>query len=161
MTPSAIAAVAVVMITAIALFMRNKKNNSKTPEIVQLLMDFASKNGSLITRHDHLSNLAIGHSEADNKIFFLKKVNDKRIVASVNLWDAEKVAVTKATRRSKAGDDVMHSIALDFMNKDRTKPTIDFEFYNLDTDGFAIYGELEMASKWQKLSSELIAQSKS
>lgn len=160
MTPSAIVAVAVTIIIAIVLYMRNKKNNSKTPEIVQQLIEFAGKSGSLITQHDHLSNLAIGFSEADKQIFFLKKVNDKRIVSSVNLREAERVALTRATRRSRAGDDVLHAIALDFVSKDRTKPTIDFEFYNLDTDGFTVYGELELASKWQKLSADLISKAK-
>jgi hypothetical protein len=54
-------------------------------------------------------------------------------------------------RRSNNGvDEAIETISLVFPYKDRAKPVVQFEFYNIAYDRLSVYGEFELAKKWQK-----------
>lgn len=156
MEPLVVVAVTAISIIIVYFFVRANKKTPEPPETVKSLIGFAQKNDSLLTRFDHVSNIVIGYSQGDHRIYFLKVINDKRVFAQVALADIVKVSLNKNSRRTSSGDNVIDAISLVFHQKDKGKHSIVLDFYNLDTDGFTFYRELALAEKWDKIISELL-----
>jgi hypothetical protein len=155
MNTTIIFAVIAVASLCIIFFSLLKKNEKSVAPTLQTLINFAEQNGSEITEHDNQDNLAIGLSLKDNKVYFLKLIEGQKVIHHVNTREVRKPSLDMKIRKSRNnGEEAVETISLIFQHKDSTKPPVKFEFYNLENDSLSVYGEFELAKKWQKVIEE-------
>jgi hypothetical protein len=142
------------LITVLILF-GNKitGTDEKNNRALQSLLNLAERNGTPLSQHDTLRNLAIGITKDGKRIYFAKIIEDRQIISHADLINTQKCTVVRTTRKA-GGDDVIDGIALLFTGQEKVTPDISFEFYNLEYDSLSVYGELELANKWQKIITE-------
>lgn len=131
----------------------DEKNN----RALQSLLNLAERNGTPISQYDTLRNLAIGITNDGKRMYFAKLIDDRQIISHADLFNTKTCTIAKTTRKA-GGTDVIESIALVFAGRDKVTPAISFEFYHLDRDSLTVYGELELANKWQKIVTEKLQQ---
>lgn len=131
----------------IVIIVWNNKKNERA--LLEKLLGFATRNHDRVTRHDLLDNMAIGLSEASNTLFFIKDDHNNTITEVVHLSEIAKCSLNKAVRRSLDGESsTIERIELIFTYKQNQNPAGKIEFYDLEHQGMALHGELQLAEKW-------------
>ena len=150
---------AVTALIAILVLFGNKitGNDEKNNRALQSLLNLAERNGTPLSQYDTLRNLAIGITKDGKRIYFAKIIEDRQIISHADLVNTQKCTVVRTTRKA-GGDDVIERIVLLFTGQEKVTPNISFEFYNLEYDNLSVYGELELANKWQKIVGEKLQQ---
>ncbi len=130
---------------------RNKKKRDK--ELLQLLFDSAAKENCKITASEHLNDIAIGLDEANNKLFFFKKIEKNEIAQHVNLLEMKSCGILNSNRpmdTKKNKDIIIEKIGLSFTPLEKNKVHTVFEFFNSE-ETMLLSGELQLAQKWMKI----------
>jgi hypothetical protein len=130
---------------------RNKKKRDK--QLLQLLLNSATKENCKITQSEYLNDIAIGLDEANNKLFFFKKIEENEIAQHVNLLEMKSCGILNSNRpldSKKHKDVIIEKIGLSFTPIEKNKTHTIFEFFNSE-ETMLLSGELQLAQKWAKI----------
>lgn len=134
----------------------NKKKRDK--QLLQLLLDSASKENCKITQSELLNDVAIGLDETNNKLFFFKKIESIEIAQHVSLLEMKSCGILNSNRlmdSKKKKDVIIEKIGLSFTPLDKNKAHEIFEFFNSE-ETMLLSGELQLAQKWAKIVNNLL-----
>ena len=153
MSPTTILTILLLIIACVLPFViikRRDKNAEK--KFRQILHDHASNSNHAITQHEQLNLKIIGIADATNRMFFLKRYNNKDVIHEVDLNTVERCYINKTTRNSIDGNySATERVELRFTSQNRNNPEVVFELYNLEQDSLSMSGELQLAEKWKSI----------
>lgn len=153
-------AILIAVVCIIPFVIMNKINTRREQRFLQPLFSMAQNHHSKIKQYDTWINAAVGIDHKTGMIFFFKKVNNIETSRQVHLSEIRKCRVKQVTKIAGDESDNFKAIAkidLAFEHLDTRKAELLLEFYNADTDGGTLTGELQLAEKWQKLINYKIA----
>jgi hypothetical protein len=132
----------------------SKINARRERQFLQPLFSMAEHHQSRLSQFDTWSHAAVGIDDTTGMIFFFKKVNKVETSRQVSLSAIKKCRVIHVTKTVGEGQDNFKGIArltLAFVHKDNSKADELLEFYNADSDGDTLTGELQLVEKWRQL----------
>lgn len=126
-------------------------NRKKEQRLITQLKQLASEANTSIGQYDCWDVLAIGMDTTASRIWMVKNTTDLPVICQVNLAEVLRCDIIKANRIVENPADEYREIGrieLAFVLKDKSKPMIKMEFYNFETGGSSLSGELQLAEKW-------------
>jgi hypothetical protein len=115
------------------------------------LFSLAAKSSCEISEFDFWKSSAIGIDKNKHRIFYLREIKSEELKREIDLSEIQKCRVLNASRsmHSKQGNYVsIDKLELILTNRDKEKPEIGLEFYNITNDSLAISGEVQLVEKW-------------
>jgi hypothetical protein len=133
----------------------NRKNKEK--KRLQELTDLASKRNCNITKYELDSKISLGLDEKNNFLFYLKTSGDRAETRYINLLEVKKCKVVNTNRTVRFNNSnsvVVERIELCFDFLENKDEQFRLEFYDVETDGSILNGELQLAEKWSAIVNE-------
>ncbi len=125
----------------------------RTKKLLNTLDELANKEQSKIGLHEVCGDMAIGFNEEQDKIFFIKNINENPVESVVDLKKVQQckfVNTPKAIHGDHGNFNVIDKLLIRFSNK--TKESADASFLIYDSEeSLQLSGELQLAEKWEKL----------
>lgn len=147
-----LAIVALILVCVLPFVTMNIRHKKSEKQFLQVLLDYAAKNGITISQHDILGSQVIGLSERGDTILHLRRRNNKDQILQVDFAQIDRCYINRPTRSSVDGNySATDRIELRFTSRDKSKPDTVFELYNLEHDSMSMNGELQLAEKWQTI----------
>ncbi len=151
-------ALVLVAICIVPFIILGKNNKKRDKQLLQSLLDSASKEDCKITQSEYLNDVAIGLDETNNKLFFFKKIESTEIAQHVNLLEMKSCGILNSNRpmnSKKHKDIIIEKIGMSFTPLDKNKAHEIFEFFNSE-ETMLLSGELQLAQKWVKIVNNLL-----
>ncbi|HSM49319.1 MAG TPA: hypothetical protein VK872_15980 [Draconibacterium sp.] len=146
--------IAIVLVLYLVLSM-NKKNKEK--KRLQALSDLASKQNCSITKYEFDSKISLGLDEKNNFLFYVKTIGENAVTRYINLSEVKKCKVVNTNRTVRFNNSnsvVVERLEISFEPNGKTVEPALLEFYNVNTDGSILNGELQLAEKWSAIVTE-------
>lgn len=149
-TTTILLTVAIIILCAslIAVALRNKsKKEKKFRERISNI----GGNGATLETFDGWGKKAVAIDNSNHKLYFFSDRIDKGHKV-IDLSDIRQVNLIKTHHNGASqGSGVIKKVELNLVSKDKTKPTIELEFYNSEHDSLTIREELQLAEKWSTI----------
>jgi len=158
MNTSTMITLAIIIAIIIVLYMvisTNRKNKEKKK--LQMLTDLASKQNCNITKYELYSKISLGLDEKNNFLFYLKTTGENAETRHINLTEVKKCKVVNTSRTVRFNNSnsiVVERMEISFEPNGKAAEPVLLEFYNVDTDGSMLNGELLLAEKWSAIVNE-------
>jgi hypothetical protein len=146
--------IAIVLVLYLLLSM-NKKNKEK--KRLQALTDLASEQNCSITKYEFDSKISLGLDEKNNFLFYVKTIGENTENRYINLSEVKKCKVVNTNRTVRFNNSnsvVVERLEISFEPNGKTVEPALLEFYNVNTDGSILNGELQLAEKWSAIVNE-------
>ncbi len=146
---SLIALLLIIFISAIVFIFFNNRLKQKTKKKLQVLEDYAKKQGFNISESEVLNNIVIGIDKVNNKVFF--KYFTRSIEETIDLNSVKKSQKTLISRNAETygGRQVVtEKLSLTLMSNDPKKENAVLEFYSVDKGDHQLFGEPQFIDKW-------------
>lgn len=160
MNINTIVTLSVLVFSGVALYLLvSRGQKKKEQQFLQLLTEFAVKNGSAISHYERWNNSMMGIDDAKGIIFIYKMVQEDILYQQIDLSEYQKCKVYESTRfvgSSGPGTKVVDRIELVFSKSDKGKQETVVEIYNTNHDSLHLRTEPEIAEKWCALANEKI-----
>lgn len=164
MNTSTMISVAIIIAIVLVLYLgisMNRKNKEKKK--LQALTDLASKQNCKITKYELDSKISLGLDEKNDFLFFLKKTGEFTVTKYINLSEVKKCKVVNTNRTVKFNNSnsvVVERLEISLELNGKTAEPALLEFYNVNTDGSILNGELQLAEKWSAILNETLKEKK-
>ncbi len=125
----------------------------RTRRILNLLDELASKHNSKLGLHEVCGDLVIGLDENQNKLFFLRLLNDHQTEACIDLQDVQHCKLvnnSKVLYREKGNLNIIDKLSISFSSKTKGKSEESLLIYDAD-ESLQLSGELQLGEKWVSL----------
>ncbi|MDN3655983.1 hypothetical protein QWZ08_10125 [Ferruginibacter paludis] len=151
---TSVTAILIVIACIIPFVIMNKINARRERQFLQPLFNLAEHHQSRLSQYDTWSHSAIGIDHTNGIVFFFKKINNIETSREIRLSAIKKCRVIHVSKTVNDGQENFKGIArltLAFEHLDNTKADELLEFYNADSDGESLTGELQLVEKWRHL----------
>lgn len=122
------------------------------------LTELAERNGSKVSTFDIWSKTAIGMSEKEDKVFFIKQMESKRKEISISLNKIKLCQIISENRliNNQSGNyKVIDKLILYFSHVTSKESDVALEIYNADGN-VQLGDELKMIEKWESIINERV-----
>jgi hypothetical protein len=146
--------IAIMLVLYLVLSM-NRKNKEKKK--IQALTNLASLQNCSITKYELDSKISLGLDEKNNFLFYMKTTDETTETRYINLSEVKKCKVVNTSRTARFNNSnsvVVERLEISFEPNGKTAEPVLLEFYNVNTDGSILNGELQMAEKWSAIVNE-------
>ncbi len=147
-----VAVIIAIMLVLYLILSMNRKNNEKKK--LQALTNLASKQNCSITKYEFDSKISLGLDEKNNFLFYIKTTGGTAETRYINLSEIKKCKVVNTNRTvqfKNSNSLVVERIEISFEPHSKAGETELLEFYNVETDGSMLTGELQLAEKWSAI----------
>ncbi|MBP1841035.1 hypothetical protein [Formosa algae] len=157
-TGTLILSVVFIIICASPFIITTQNSRKKKNAMLKALKTIAETHNATITKHEVGADFIIGLDETKNMVLFYKKTNDKITENCLDLSDYKACRILKFCKNTnaKSNSQIIETLKLEFIPKDKTTTESQFEFYDEDTN-IQLSGELELINTWQPLLQQRIA----
>ncbi len=142
--------VAVIVIPVILL---NHNKNKKNAAIKKKLADM-SRN-AIISNQEFWNGYLIAIDEIDKKCFYVHQEDSCCKAETIDLTKYSSCRVVSSSMLGTSSTSI-DLVELVFTPKDKESENKSLVFFNAETDGFCLNGELQSAERWRKICSNLI-----
>lgn len=145
-----------VVVTGIfmSIFLLPSLNTKKTHKKLHLMLkDMGRNQGAELSKSDVLGDAILGIDDKKELVLFYKKIKDIETSKSVLLSELKSCKVlsqTKAIKSQNENFNQFEKISLQFVNKDKSKPDVYFEFYNHE-DNSHLNFDLKVLEQWSEM----------
>jgi hypothetical protein len=134
-----------------ALMIRGQRK--RTRRILNHLSELANKHNAKLGLHEVCGELVIGFDDNQNKLFFLKIINEQHTEAIIDLQDVQHCKLvnnSKVLYREKGNVNLIDKISIAFTFKTKGKTEESLLIYDAD-ESLQLTGELQLGEKWVSL----------
>jgi hypothetical protein len=132
-------------------FFRDGKRKSRTKHLLNILADMARIENCSVTRSEVWNDAAIGINPETRTLFYVQGQEPALIRTLVHLDDIKQSKVSVVSRtveRKSDSQKIIEKISLVLEHKSNVHPDVVLSFYDADSDGLSLSGELQLAEKW-------------
>jgi len=150
---------AAVLITPFVFFRDGKRNKLKN-KLLDSISKMAEREGCKISKFDFLNDAVIAISNDANKLFYIcgRQSNIESLVVGLdNIISADIFIASRTVDVNGNGHKVIEKVAIVLEGKSAKSTNVRLSFYDDQTDGFSLSGELQLAEKWNAIINESIA----
>jgi hypothetical protein len=151
---TSVTAILIVIACIIPFVIMSKINARRERQFLQPLFNLAKHRQSRLSQYDTWSHAAVGIDHTTGMVFFFKKVNNIETSQEIRLSTIKNCRVYHVTKTVSDGQENFKGIArltLAFEHLDNSKADELLEFYNAESDGDMLTGELQLVEKWRQL----------
>lgn len=148
-TTSIIVLLLVILITFILIIFFNNRLKQKTNNKLQVLNDYAKRQGFEISESEVLNNIVIGIDNKNHKVFF--KYLTRSIEETIDLNSIKKSQKTVISRNAETYNGkqvVTEKLSLTLISKEPKNENANFEFYSVEKGDHQLFGEHQFIDKW-------------
>lgn len=142
-----------IAVIVIPIIMLNHNKNKKNAAIKKEFSELTKS--SIISNQEHWNGYLIAIDEIDKKCFYVHQEDCK---CTSQVLDLTKYSSCRVVTSSSMGSSstAIEMIELVFTPKEKDAETKNLLFFNAETDGFTLNGELQSAEHWKKICSACI-----
>ena len=147
--------VGIITITAIIipLLLLNRNKAMRNAAIKQKMAEIT--NGATITKHENWNGSAIALDENKKICYYARQEKNSCFSEIINLTDYLTCRVVTSSSMGSTSTSVEMSEIV-FSPKNANEETKTLVFFNAETDGFTLSGELQIAEEWKKVCTNLM-----
>lgn len=131
-------------------FFRDGSRKSRTKNLLNNLVDMARTENCAVTRSEVWNDAAIGINDETQTLFYVRGQEPAVIRTLVHLKDIKQSRVSVVSRtveRKSDSQKIIEKISLVLEHKSNARPDVILPFYDADSDGLSLAGELQLAGK--------------
>ncbi len=139
------------------IFFRDGKRKSRTKNLLNNLADMAKIENCNVSMHEVWNDAAIGINKEAHKLFYVQGKESAITHIMVHLEDIKRSRVSVVSRtieRKSDSQKIIEKISIVLEHKSSVHPDVILSFYDADTDGLTLSGELQLAEKWNGIIGE-------
>ena len=126
-------------------------NHKKSKKNAAIKKEFSEMTKSaIITNQEHWNGHLIAIDKIDKKCFYIHQEESACNAQTVDLTEYSSCRIITSSSLGSSSTSV-EMVELVFTPKAKDADNLSLVFFNADTDGFTLNGELQTAERWQKI----------